>query len=307
MGNSHRSRSWRSFSLRLALILLSGAALTTALSLALGRLRVSSQIAYEEFTSTRRDVMLLELESGLRVNLSRSPLDDYGAQWTDGGARLLYRTFVRQGREDLLALDMNSLRAGPLETEVAGLEQASSSEGAINGPYVYTVGYGQMWAAGFATVPVPIGYGFNPRLSPDGQWVLYYADTPENLNAEAYIYNVVTRQLRNLTQHPGHDWSPAWSPDGTQIAFASARDGNAELYVVDVACAQRNDCARSARRLTITPESELGPSWSPDGRQIIYARDHGAAYQLFALDVLDGTARQITSGAANHRAPVWRP
>jgi hypothetical protein len=287
--------------------MLSAGVLMTAASVVLGRVRASSQIAYEEFTHIRRDVMLLELESGLRVNLSRSPLDDYGAQWLEGGNRLLYRTFVRQGREDLLALDMERLQVTPLLAQGAGAEPISSGASAVEAPYVYTVGYGQMWAAGFGTAPIPIGYGFNPRLSPGGSWVLYYADTPENLNAEAYIYNVLTRELLNLTQHPGHDWSPAWSPDGTQIAFASARDGNAELYVVEVACAERNDCARTARRLTSTPESELGPAWSPDGRQIIYARDQGAAYQLFTLDVFEGTVRQITSGNANHRAPVWRP
>jgi YD repeat-containing protein len=39
--------------------------------------------------------------------------------------------------------------------------------------------------------------------------------------------------LTNLTNHPGHDAQPVWSPDGRQIAFASTRDGNWDIYVMD--------------------------------------------------------------------------
>ena len=40
--------------------------------------------------------------------------------------------------------------------------------------------------------------------------------------------------LRNVTSHPGSDYAPSWSPDGRWIAFISDRDGNHEIYVVDL-------------------------------------------------------------------------
>lgn len=308
MGNSHKSAKWfRNTAAAAGLTALVFAVLIVGGRI-LGGLRGSTQIAYEEFTSTRRDVNLKDVEAGLSVNLTNSPLDEYGPQWNSDGGHLLYRTFVRQGLEDLTSLNMRTLRRGLLDTG-AGADDGPSGISWVDedAPYVFTIGYGQMWLGGVGTVPIPIGYGFNPQLSPDNQWVLYYADKPDDLNADAYAFNPVTHQLINLTQHPGHDWSPAWSPDGMQIAFASARDGNAEIYIVDVACAERYSCARDARRMTFTPESELGPAWSPDGRHLIYARDQGDTYQLFILTLGDGTVRQITSGPANHRAPSWRP
>jgi len=38
----------------------------------------------------------------------------------------------------------------------------------------------------------------------------------------------------NLTNSPAHNWDPTWSPDGKKIAFTSNRDGNQEIYVMDV-------------------------------------------------------------------------
>ncbi len=308
MGNSYKSLTTLRMALAVSGVLLSLFTVLVAGVRALATLRPSTQVAYEYFTSTRRDVYVSDVEAGLHVNLTNSTLDDYGPQWSASGDWLLYRTFVRQGRESLTSLNMDTLKGSLLNTgSDLEYEPASVTRANQGTAYVFNIGYGQMWLGGVETVPKPIGYGFNPRLSPDEQWVLYYADTPDDLNAEAYAYNVYTHQRLNLTQHPSHDWSPAWSPNGSQIAFASARDGNAEIYLVDVACAQRNSCASEARRLTFTPESELGPAWSPDGNDLIYARDQGAAYQLFILSLADGTVRQITSGTANHRAPAWRP
>ena len=54
----------------------------------------------------------------------------------------------------------------------------------------------------------------------------------------------------NLTRHSDWDWRPAWSPDGTQIAFESGRDGNSEIYVMAADGSQPTNLTRnSAERL----------------------------------------------------------
>jgi Tol biopolymer transport system component len=54
------------------------------------------------------------------------------------------------------------------------------------------------------------------------------------------------------------EWAtdPTWSPDGTKIAFASDRDGNFEIYVMDAD-------GTAQTRLTINPGNDSGPTWQP--------------------------------------------
>jgi TolB protein len=52
------------------------------------------------------------------------------------------------------------------------------------------------------------------------------------------------------------DFDPAWSPDGTQIAFVSDRDGNQEIYVVNID-------GTNLQRLTWSEGSDRSPAWQP--------------------------------------------
>lgn len=61
---------------------------------------------------------------------------------------------------------------------------------------------------------------------------------------------------RRLTQTPGPDVDPAWSPDGRKIAFASRRAGRSDIYVM-------NADGSSPRRLTRKPFDEAQPAWQP--------------------------------------------
>ena len=66
-----------------------------------------------------------------------------------------------------------------------------------------------------------------------------------------------------LTQHPGHDAHPGWSPDGRRIAFATDRWGGLEIAVM-------NADGSDVTRLTESPGLDDYPAWSPDGRRIAF-------------------------------------
>lgn len=67
----------------------------------------------------------------------------------------------------------------------------------------------------------------------------------------------------NLTRNPAADRDGQWSPDGRQIAFASDRDGDYDIYVME---ADGSD----VRQLTNDPGDDTDPSWSPDGSRIVF-------------------------------------
>jgi Tol biopolymer transport system component len=74
---------------------------------------------------------------------------------------------------------------------------------------------------------------YGPAWSPDGSTIAYRA----HLNGEAadiYLLNLQTKEAVNLTNHPAEDWAPAWSPDGNWIAFQTDRDGNWEIYAIQI-------------------------------------------------------------------------
>ncbi|MBC5766128.1 TolB family protein [Ramlibacter albus] len=70
---------------------------------------------------------------------------------------------------------------------------------------------------------------------------------------------------RQLTQGPGTDNMPRWSPDGQRLAFTSDRGGSVQLYVLDEAGGE----ARQVGQLDGAPAS---PRWSPDGRHLYFGK-----------------------------------
>src|SRR3954451_14798933 len=69
-----------------------------------------------------------------------------------------------------------------------------------------------------------------------------------------------------ITPGTASDDDPAWSPDGTKIAFSSNRDGNGEIYTM-------NPDGSGATRITTNAAADVQPTWSPDGTQIAFISD----------------------------------
>ena len=103
-------------------------------------------------------------------------------------------------------------------------------------------------------------------------------------------------------------FSPAWSPDGTRLAFSAMRGGTSDLYELDL----EHD---ALRRLTADAYADLQPAWSPDGRTIAFVSDRYTAslpsltfgeYRLAALDVETGVARALPFiPNVKHIDPQW--
>lgn len=89
---------------------------------------------------------------------------------------------------------------------------------------------------------------------------------------------------------------PAWSPDGTRIAFSSRRSGSNDLYVM-------NADGTGTRQLTSTKADDLHPTWSPDGKRIAFARSG----EIFVANADGSSARSIVASSADDSEPAWSP
>src|SRR5215469_4064432 len=106
-------------------------------------------------------------------------------------------------------------------------------------------------------------------LSPDGRRVVY-AVTRADVEAERdrvalHLLDVETGARRQLTAGTGSDGSPAWSPDGTLIAFVSDRAGAPQVFVI-------SPDGGEARQVTELEHGVSGGAdWSPDGARIAFS------------------------------------
>jgi TolB protein len=120
--------------------------------------------------------------------------------------------------------------------------------------------------------------------------------------AHLFAYIPDKMPLARLTSGAWDDITPAPSPDGKKIAFASNRGGYWDLYLLDLA-------SGNVTRLTNTPAYEGAPTWSPDGSFLAFE-----AYQDDNLDIVVGPANdplsnpiRLTDSPSADHSPAWAP
>jgi Tol biopolymer transport system component len=146
-----------------------------------------------------------------------------------------------------------------------------------------------------------------PSWSPDGTRIAYstsgHVDVPNDVGPnDIFVSPVALAQVgevQNLTNHPAEDFHPRWSPDGTRIAFASDRDGDFEIYTMNVD-------GTDLRRLTHNPASDTHPgSWSPDGQRIAFVSDRDGNPEIYVVNA-DGTGEtRLTFDPATDSHPAF--
>lgn len=115
--------------------------------------------------------------------------------------------------------------------------------------------------------------------------------------------------VTQLTFEPSNESKPAWSPDGSKIAFVSDRDGNYEIYVMDAN-------GSNQERLTYNIYSDGTPAWSPDGTMIAFASNKDGSPGIYSMNC-DGSKQERLVACENIEVlgspcsfcgePAWSP
>ncbi len=135
------------------------------------------------------------------------------------------------------------------------------------------------------------GIDASPSLSPDGRTLLYVTQEPGGRPHLRVSPVARTGGARDLTDGSVSDGAAAFSPDGQSIAFPSGRDGSDGLFVMSAS-------GGAPRRIV---NGGYDPSWTPDGREIVYSTEPGqdpdgreAPSELWAVDVATGARRRVS-------------
>lgn len=191
------------------------------------------------------------------------------------------------------------------------------------------------------------GLSIAPRFSPDGQRMAL--SVAKDGNTDIYTVDLRNRSSRRLTNHSAIDTSPSYSPDGRQIVFNSDRSGSQQLYVMDAdggnvrrisygdgryatpVWSPRGDLIAftrihggrfsigvmrpdgSGERILTSAFHVEGPTWSPNGRVLLYYRKDptdaggsGGRSRLFMIDLTGRNEREIVT-PQDASDPAWSP
>ncbi len=182
---------------------------------------------------------------------------------------------------------------------------------------------------------------FAPRFSPDGSMLAMSLE--DGGNTDIYLMNLRTRAMTRLTSGSSIDTAPTFSPDGRQIVFESDRSGGQQLYIMnadgsdvrrisfgegryatpvwsprgDVIAFTKMSGGRfaigvmrpdgSGERLLADGFRAEGPTWSPNGRVLMFWREErGSTPGLWSIDLTGQNLRRVaTPGDASD--PAWSP
>ena len=136
---------------------------------------------------------------------------------------------------------------------------------------------------------------------PDAQDIVLLS-LEENGYAHLFFYIPQQLPLTRLTYGAWDDISPALSPDGTQVAFASNRDGTWDLYTLELESGE-------ITRVTNSPAYESAPSWSPDNQWLACEIYQNENLDVAIVSLKDGEQEPIplTDDPATDHSPAWAP
>lgn len=203
--------------------------------------------------------------------------------------------------------------------------------------WLYTLGSGKQEAVGdFPNM------SFAPRFAPDGSNLIFSMSTGGN--TDIFRLNLATRTLTRLTSAPGIDTAPSYSPDGSRIVFESDRGGSQQIYVMNAdgsgqqrisfgegrhatpVWSPRGDLVAftrlgggrfsigvmkpdgSGERLLTNAYQDEGPTWSPNGRVILFFRAArpGGPVDLWSVDLSGQNERRVPTPLEGSD-PAWSP
>jgi TolB protein len=247
------------------------------------------------------DIYVMDIYRDIARAVTRHPANDFGPVWSAVTGQFAFFS-DRNGDVDTEIYFMG-LNGSDVQPVVTGEDNYGQPYWSVDGQQIVFIrNFGNIRFMDVdGTNEHGLAYGFGPVWSPTNGHIAYYRDQRGNLNGDIYVINEDGGDPRNLTQHPAHDWDPAWSPDGRQLAFVSSRDGNAEIYVMDAACIA--PCP--ANRLTHNSFTDSAPAWSLDGLFIAFESEINGRYHVFIMNA-DGTnPRPLNKGFIESRSPVW--
>jgi TolB protein len=145
----------------------------------------------------------------------------------------------------------------------------------------------------------------SPTFSPDGKRVAFVSD--KDGSPKIYVIsipgpgaNLKEIKATLISKSNRENSAPAWSPDGTKLAYCARGKGDRQIWVYDFNTNQE-------QQLTDGPGHKENPAWAPNSLHLVFNSSDHNKNELFLINLNQAEARQITSGSGEKRFPNWEP
>lgn len=139
------------------------------------------------------------------------------------------------------------------------------------------------------------------RVAPVINQIAFESDRTSDGSYEIFVMDADGKDARQLTDGPGTALDPAWSADGTMIAFSASREGSgSDVYVA-------NADGTGAFKITDDPASDRAPDWSPDGTRLVFTSERGDNRDLWVVGIDGSGLTRLTEDPADDDHASWGP
>lgn len=127
----------------------------------------------------------------------------------------------------------------------------------------------------------------SPAWAPDAKHLAYVSFGDDKRGATIWLQNLYCQNCKREKLLEERVSSPAWSPDGRRLAVTLYRNGNSDIYIIEIS-------TRRLRRLTKHPGIDTEASWSPNGRHLVFTSNRSGRPQIYRISAAGGRAERLT-------------
>jgi TolB protein len=223
-------------------------------------------------------------------------------RWSPDGEKLLYTSYKDDGPK-LYLMDLTSRNSRPISAR-SGLNigaawspdgrRAALTLSEKGNPDIFTI---DLKGKILQRLTDHWGIDVSPTFSPKGDQLAFVSN--RSGSPQIYRLDINTGREERLTFEFKYCTSPVWSALN-RIAFVAMDDGNFDIYAMDP------DGSR-LRKLTDNQGNNEDPSWSPDGRYLVFSSNRRGTYNLCIMTANGQNQRRITFMKGDQTSPSWAP